>query len=299
MVRGLIFCVDGGATKSRARLVDAVGNARAAAEGGPCNPATNLDRAVTNFIALWRHCAGIAGIEPEQTGDVVLSIGAAGLYVPSARARFLAAIPRFLQTIAVSDGYAALIGAGGGKPCGLIIIGTGVAGHRLWSNGLSVQRDGWGWIGGDRGSGAWLGINALRHTLAVVDGIRAEDGLSERLLASIGGRARLAETVNKLSPDRVAALAPIVLAAADAGVSRAAAIRDRAIEHLAALALVLDIDEHDTLYVAGGLAANLEPRLAARLCRTVALPDNDAMHGCYLLAAGQAPAERIIDEVAL
>ena len=219
--------------------------------------------------------------------------------MPSARPRFLAAIPRFLQTIAVSDGYAALIGAGGGKPCGLIIIGTGVAGHRLWSNGLSVQRDGWGWIGGDRGSGAWLGINALRHTLAVVDGIRAEDGLSERVLASIGGRARLAETVNELSPDRVAALAPIVLAAADAGVSRAAAIRDRAIEHLAALALVLDIDEHDTLYVAGGLAANLEPRLAARLCRTVALPANDAMHGCYLLAAGQAPAERIIDEVAL
>jgi hypothetical protein len=45
--------------------------------------------------------------------------------------------------------------------------------------------------------------------------------------------------------------------------------------------------------------ANLKRRLAARLCRAVALPDNDAMHGCYLLMAGQAPAERIIDEVAL
>jgi hypothetical protein len=40
---------------------------------------------------------------PDRAGTV-LSIGAAGLYVPSARARFLAAIPRFLQTIAVSDG---------------------------------------------------------------------------------------------------------------------------------------------------------------------------------------------------
>ena len=298
MVGSLIYCVDGGATKSRARLVDAVGNARAAAEGSPCNPATNLDSAVTNFTALWRHCAGVGGLDPEQTGDVVLSIGAAGLYVPSARAKFLAAIPRFLQTIAVSDGYAALIGAGGGKPCGLITIGTGVAGHRLWPNGFSVQRDGWGWIGGDRGSGAWLGIKALRHTLAVVDGIRAEDGLSERVMASIGGRARLVETVNDLSSDRVAALAPILLAAADAGVPRAAAIRERAIEHLVALALVLDIDEDDTLYVTGGLAANLEPRLAERLDRTVALPGNDAMHGCYLLAAGQAPAEHIIDEVA-
>jgi len=299
MVGSLIYCVDGGATKSRARLVDAVGKAHAAAEGGPCNPAIDLDRAVTNFAALWRHCAGLAGVEPEQTGDVVLSIGAAGLYVPSARARFLAAIPRFLETIAASDGYAALIGAGGGKPCGLITIGTGVAGHRLWSNGLSVQRDGWGWIGGDRGGGAWLGIKALRHTLRVVDGIHAKDGLSERVLASIGNRARLVETVNDLSPDRVAALAPILLAAAEAGVPRAAAIRDRAVEHLAALALVLDIDKGETLYAAGGLAASLAPRLAERLSRGVALPESDAMHGCYLLAAGQAPAEHIIDEVTL
>jgi hypothetical protein len=50
-----------------------------------------------------------------------------------------------------------------------------------------------------------------------------------------------------------------------------------------------------TLCVAG----DLEPRPAVRLCCTVALPDNDAMHGCYLMAAGRAPAERIIDEVAL
>ena len=162
-----------------------------------------------------------------------------------------------------------------------------------------VQRDGWGWIGGDRGSGASLGINALRHTLAVVDGISAEDGLSERVLASIGGRPCLAEMVNELSPDRVAALAPIVPAAADAGLPRAAAIGDRAIEHLLALALVLDIDEHDTLYVDGGLEANLEARLAARLCRSVALAGQRCHPWLLSAAAGQAPAERIIDGVAL
>ena len=112
-------------------------------------------------------------LDPDKLGDVVLSIGAAGLYVPSARARFLAAIPQFAETITLSDGYAALIGAGGGNPCGLIAVGTGVAGHRLWPNGWSARRDAWGWIGGDRGSGAWLGRKALRHTLMVIDGIRA------------------------------------------------------------------------------------------------------------------------------
>jgi hypothetical protein len=56
---------------------------------------------------------------------------------------------------------------------------------------VSVQRDPWDWIGGDRGSGAWLGRKALRHN----DGIVPPDGLSERVLASAGGRARLAEAL--------------------------------------------------------------------------------------------------------
>ena len=180
MAGGLIYCVDGGGTKSRARLVDASGTSLAESEGGPCNPSTGFDRAVATFNALWRQCAAAAGLDAEESGGIVLSIGAAGFYVPAARSRFLAAIPRFAKTVASSDGYAALIGAGSGKPCGLVNIGTGVAGHRLWPSGVSVQRDAWGWLGGDRGSGAWLGRKALRHTLSVIDGIRPPDGLSER-----------------------------------------------------------------------------------------------------------------------
>ena len=297
MVGDLIHCVDGGGTKSRARLVDAAGAALAESEGGPCNPSTNLDRAVATFNTLWRSCAATAGLNPDKLGNVVLSIGAAGLYVPSARARFLAAIPQFAETITLSDGYAALIGAGGGNPCGLIAVGTGVAGHRLWPNGWSARRDAWGWIGGDRGSGAWLGRKALRHTLMVIDGIRQRDGLSERVLAGVGGRAHLAEMISGVTPDRLAALAPIVLAAAEEGVSHAIEIRRRAIEHLTALARVLDIGDGDSLYATGGLASVFAPCVGERLRHALALPEADAMHGSYLVATGRAPGERVIDEV--
>ena len=296
MPAGLIYCVDGGGTKSRARLVDAAGTSLAESQGGPCNPSTGFDRAVATFNALWRRCAAAAALEPEESSGIVLSIAAAGFYVPAARSRFLAAIPRFAKTVASSDGYAALIGAGGGKPCGLINVGTGVAGHRLWPSGVSVQRDAWGWLGGDRGSGAWFGRKALRHTLSVIDGIRAPDGLSERVLARAGGRARLTETLAGMTPDRLAALAPFVLAAAEAGVPRAIEIRRRAVEHLTDLARVLDIGDGDTLYAVGGLADVLAPCVGKRLGHAFALPEADAMHGCYLLAAGRAPAERVIGE---
>jgi glucosamine kinase len=295
---GLLFCVDAGASKSRARLVDGAGRSRGESRGGPCNPSTDLDRALANFVALWRDCAAAAGLDPGRSGEVVLAIGAAGLYVPPVRARFLAAIPKFARTVAMSDGYAALIGAGGGAPCGLVIAGTGVAGHRLWPDGRSVQRDAWGWIGGDRGSGCWLGIRALRHALAALDGVHPRDGLAERVLESLGGRAHLAESLPGLRPDRLAALAPVVLAAADDGVASAVAIRERAVAHLAALVTTLDLGAGDPLYLAGGLAPVFAPRLAERIGRPVALPGRDAMHGCFLVAAGRAPRETPTDEAA-
>jgi glucosamine kinase len=296
MADDLIFCVEGGGTKSKACLVNGAGLRLAIADGGACNPSTGPDRAIATFAALWRQCCAVAGYDPEASGKVILAIGAAGLYVPSARTRFLGAIAGFARTVTASDGYAALIGAGDGQPCGLIIVGTGVAGHRLWPSGRSIQRDAWGWIGGDRGSGAWLGIRALRHTLAVVDGIVAADGLSNVLLARIGGRAGIADALSGITPDRLAALAPLVSAAADAGVASADAIRARAADHLAALAGRLDIGPDDTLYASGGLAASFAPRIAARIGHAVAAPQADALHGCFLLGSGRAPAEHIVDE---
>jgi len=295
----LTFCVDGGGSKSRARLVDSAGRVLAEAEEGPCNPSTDLDRAVRSTLSLWRRCASLAKIAPDKSDEITLAIGAAGLYVASSRAKFLAALPRFGRTVTMSDGYAALIGAGGGKPCGLMIIGTGIAGHRLWPDGFSIQRDAWGWIAGDRGSGAWLGRKALRHTLSVIDGIHPRDGLSERILAALGGRAGLAEGMVGMGPDRLAALAPHVIAAAAAGVGRAIHIRDRAVHHLANLAGVLDIGPADTLYAFGGLSAALAPELAKRIDHPVTLPEADAMTGSYLVAMGLAPAERIKDEPAV
>ncbi len=167
-----------------------------------------------------------------------------------------------------------------------------MAGHRLWSNGFSVQRDAWGWLAGDRGSGAWLGLKALRHLFSVIDGIHPKDGLSDRVLANLGGRARLAEAMVGMGPDRLAALAPLVLAAADDGVTRALRIRSRAVEHLASLALVLDIGPGDSLYAAGGLAAIFAPWVGERLGHAIATPKADAMRGCYLVAAGRHPPKK-------
>ena len=295
MSAGVNFCVDAGGTRCRGRLIGADGRVLAEGEDGPCNPATDLARAVASLTRLWSGCAEAAGVAAAP-GDVTLALGGAGLAGPLVRRSFLDAAPRFGRTVVMSDGYAALVGAGGGSPCGLIITGTGIAGHRLYADGRSIERDGWGWIGGDRGSGAWIGQRALRHALAAYDGVVPPGPLSERVLAALRAHAREPRSwLVGMGPDRLAALAPRVLASAEEGDATAAAILDRAVAHLAALAGTLDLGDSDTLYLAGGLAAVMRPRLSQHLGRAVAVPAADARTGCYLVASGDAPPERVIE----
>ena len=289
----LYFCVDAGGSRSRARVLDAQGKSQAEAASGPCNPATLFDQAVGSIRDLWRQCAALLGRREDETGDVVFAIGAAGTYLHG-RDRFLAACPPFVRISAMSDGYAALIGAGMGEPCSLLIIGTGIAGHRLYPNGLSIQRDAWGWIAGDRGSGSWMGQRALRHFFAVLDGVVASDDLSRAMDKAIGGvDAIQTGWMRDLGPSKLASLAPYVLAQADAGVPAAVRIRDRAIEHLAALIGVIS-DRATPLYAAGGLAATFRARLEQKAGRQILEPKGDALIGCWLVASGGAPEERVL-----
>lgn len=194
----------------------------------------------------------------------------------------------------MSDGYAAMIGAGSGAPCSLVIVGTGVAGHRLFANGLSIQRDAWGWIAGDRGSGSWIGQKALRHCLAALDGVVPRDALSGAVLAAIGGVEKLRQGwMRDLGPERLAALAPLALEQANAGDAAARRIRDRAVEHLSALIGVI-AGPDAPLYAAGGLVAPLRAMLSLKAGLPILEPKGDALTGCWLVAIGRAPEERAL-----
>jgi N-acetylglucosamine kinase-like BadF-type ATPase len=119
------------------------------------------------------------------------------------------------------DALAAMVGAlGSVRPGAVVAAGTGAIAfatdfHRIWR-----RVDGWGHILGDRGSSAWVGMQALEAALLTLDGV-APGG--DALLAALTERLGDPESWPRIAmtrPDAVAllaGLAPVVasLAATD------------------------------------------------------------------------------------
>ncbi|GEO15376.1 hypothetical protein MAE02_30720 [Microvirga aerophila] len=209
------------------------------------------------------------------------------------RAVFLKDCPGFGRILLMTDGYAALIGAGGGRPCGLVVAGTGAVGHRLYTDGRSIRRDGWGWVAGDRGSGVWIGRKALRHSIEVYDGLAPTDRLADYVLEKLQSDGGVQHGLLGIRPHQVASFAPFVFTAAAEGEAAALSIIDRAISHLTGLVRLLDLEDDTPLYISGGLGRLLRSGLSMRMQRDLLVPDSDPIHGCYLVATGRAPIEDV------
>ena len=81
-----------------------------------------------------------------------------------------------------------------------------------------------------------------------------------------------------LGPHRLAAFAPLVIEQANAGDETAKCVRDRAVEHLAALVGVI-ASPNAPVYAAGGLVPSLRALLERKAETSDSAPKGDALIG--------------------
>jgi glucosamine kinase len=292
-----ILAVDGGGTKTRAALASADGTPLAEHTGGPCNLFQDAGSGLAEIRTLWRHLAANAGLEPEaDAAKTSLSAGLAGANAPGSLARFRQAFPDFAALHLSTDGYTALLGATAGQPGGLLTIGTGVAGYRLHPGGRVQKLAGWGFPVHDRGSGAWLGWRAIGDWLEYRDGYADQppSTIWPILEATLGTTtAAILGWLKPARPGDFAALAPVVIDAANAGDSKAKALLDEAAAHHLRLAQAMAPTPHEPLVLAGGLAPVFRPTLEQALGDSLADATRTAspLAGAVLIAQGTSPAE--------
>lgn len=300
----LVVGVDGGGSTVRVVVASETLIPLGESSGGTVNPgivgreaaAERIRAAVTDALEQANVSAdqiaaagiGVAGAAKEHSEawlyDVLTPILPLSLIVPS------------------NDLEIALVGARGQRRGVVILAGTGSAAYGVNDAGESALVGGWGYLLGDEGSGYWIGMDGLRQVARAADGI--PDDASEAEAARL--TALLLDALNLSQPRdligwlyrsetprnrEIAALAPLVLHAAETGSALARNTIHQAAARLAALGTAaasrLNIDPPAFAF-AGGLleSPNLLSRQVCELLRLSAFPERrySSVVGAALLA---------------
>lgn len=241
-----VLGIDGGATATRAVLLDDGGKELGRGLAGP----SLTDRAtgpveVDALAAAARSAVQEANVELPVA---VLCAGLAGVGREEERAAIEAAVARLgiaSRTRIVTDAEAGLFDAFADGPGILLISGTGSVAWGRAEDGRQARAGGWGSLVGDEGSGYEIGLRGLRAALRAFDGRGGGGGGGSELLSRFVGQLRttgpedLLRWATSAAKSEIAGLAPLVCELARAGDGIAAAIVEAAVasltDHVAAL----------------------------------------------------------------
>lgn len=285
--------LDGGATKTRVRIVDIDGGFVGEGSAGPGSLTLSPEIAADHCRqALLQALAG-SGIGFDQCQ---LVSGVAG-HRQSGRRDVYETCLRDVGTLEVlSDGYIALLGAHGGAAGAIVIAGTGSVALSLDGHGRASQIGGYGPVVGDEGGGNWLGREAVRAALKAMDDVACEGGSMSCLAASLidhigGDHEAMLDWISAADSTRFASLVPMLLRHADAGDPLACRLLEAAADEASRLIRLASRRGRLAVSLVGGLAEVLRPRLPAGTRASLKPPEGDPMDGALLRARGLAGPE--------
>ena len=275
--------VDGGGTATRVKLAGRDGRILAQGEAGPSALGQGAEQAWRHIQQAVQTAADGAGLGSLDPALCAIGLGLSGVSVTAQAEAFIALQPGYAGLALDGDGFTTVLGAHGGQAGAVVAAGTGTVGEALRRDGTRAMSSGWGWISGDEGSGAWLGLQAMRHAQQALDGRAMAGALAAAVWAVAGSdrRAVLAWCA-AAGQQGFASLARAVFdsAATDAV---AAALLTQAVAELARLALALDPDKTLPLALAGSIALRLAPNFSPALQARLVPAQGDSAYGALLL----------------
>src|SRR5882757_10605032 len=209
--------VDGGGTSCRARIEDAAGHLLGEGAAGPAATRLGADRSIQAVRAASEAAAIDAGLPPIALAQASAGVGLAGIDRKGAREALLGFSHPFRRLIYASDANIACLGAHGGQDGAIVVLGTGSVGFAR-VKGRELRIGGYGFPISDEGSGAELGLQAVRLTLRAHHGRARLTPFSLEVMGRLGPDAfTLVAWAEQATATEYASLAPVALSYAEAG----------------------------------------------------------------------------------
>ncbi len=278
--------VDGGATRCRARIRDAGGAVLAETQGEAANIHVDFASAVSVMRSVIGDALLNAGVGAGDSGCVAVGLGLAGLNDEADAARIAKALAGYGRACAANDATTACIGAHAGADGGIVIAGTGSAAIARLAGAETIV-GGRGFALGDAGSGAHIGLDALRAATLAFDGLGPRTRLTDEILNGFDGDiVRLVRWSRSAKPGDYGAFAPQVFgwaAKADPVALAIAASAARAVGALTRRVVALGAER---VALVGGVGEALRPYLEHEIAALLKRPLYDATDGAILMAGG-------------
>jgi glucosamine kinase len=286
--RDLFLGVDGGGTGCRARVIDGEGRVLGCGKAGPAALRFGVERVAAEVQIASLSALAEAGLDPAALGAVRAAIGLAGVGRKGALEHLNAQPHPFRSVVYAHDAAIACIGAHAGRDGGIVVVGTGSVGFGF-VGGREIRVGGYGFPISDAGSGADLGLNAIRAALRAHDeGATGSPLIRDIMLRFHDDSFEAVAWMDQATATHYATFAPLVMRHADAGDAVARDIVRSAADQIGRLARRLIQSGVPGVALLGGLASPIQRWLADDIqCHLVA-PEGDAVDGALLLARRSA-----------
>jgi glucosamine kinase len=280
----LFLGVDAGGTGCRSRLTDESGTTLGTGKGGPANTRIGLDVLHTTLLDVCDQAVKSAGVTADQIATIRCGMGIAGINRMGMKTQIQALSFPFANVQFSSDAMIANLGAHNGGDGAILILGTGSVG--LVKRGEdSSSIGGYGFPISDEGSGAALGLSAIRHALRALDGRTRPSPLSQAITKQFEHAIpKVIAWMDAATPRDYGSFAPLVLDYADNGDEIALSIVRDAALHVERFIETIIARGAPRCVLMGGLAERMKPWLRMRIVAQLEEPMGDALDGALILA---------------
>ncbi|HKS84667.1 MAG TPA: BadF/BadG/BcrA/BcrD ATPase family protein [Pseudolabrys sp.] len=280
----LFLGADGGGTGCRARIEDAKGSLLGTGIAGPAALRLGIDRALAEVEKACRLALEDAGLGANALGSAYAAVGLAGVGRKGVLQELIERPHPFRSVTYVHDATIACIGAHGARDGGIVIVGTGSIGFAVIGE-REIRIGGYGFPISDEGSGADLGLHAIRLALRAYDERAVGTSLTREVMNRFHNDPFEAVTwMDHATATDYATFAPLVLRHADAGDPIARRILRDAAEQVDELVRRLTECGARRVALLGGLASPMEPWLSPDVQRRLVPVEGDAVDGALYLA---------------
>ena len=280
--------IDGGGSKCRAIVYSTTHGVLGDGLSGPANPFQDFELAIKSITEASMQAAIKAGFNYSDLGDMTAGIALAGVNIPSVFNAMQIWKSPFKQHLVLTDLHAACLGAHSGGDGAVIIAGTGSCGYAS-VNGKSLTIGAHGFPHGDKGSGAWIGLQAVEHCLLAMDQLGQDSILRQKIAAD--NPLDLVSKVSGQPPRFYARLAPLVFEAAEEGDVIAQNILQEAGDYLSQVGEKLLSLNPPKLTLIGGITARILPYLTSKVRNKITDAEHPPEIGAILYAQNKINAD--------